>query len=115
MYGADRAVARNAVCDHKDKQKWWVMKQRRFAGVFATAGGVLALVVCLAAIDEDIREQVAHVLHGGAPARTTAIATDVRELGFVVMQAVGDQTIEHAPLVIFAFAAAVLVLFMLRT
>jgi hypothetical protein len=90
-------------------------KQRPFAGVLAATGGVLALVVCLAAIDEDIRAQVTQVLHGGAPTQKAAVVTDARELGFVIVQAVHDQTIEHAPLVIFAFAATVLVLFMLRT
>ena len=86
--------------------------------MFAAVGGVLALVVCLAAIDGDVREEVARLSRlssGGAPTAMGAVAADVRELGFVIVQAVGDQTIEHAPLVIFAFAATILVLFMLRT
>ena len=90
-------------------------KQRRFAGVLAATGGVLALVICLAAIDEDIRAQVTQVLHGRAPAQRTAVVTDARELSLVIVQAVHDQTIEHAPLALFAFSATVLVLFMLRT
>ena len=91
------------------------MKQRPFAGVFAAAGGVLILVVCLAAVDGNIRETAAHVFRGGAPAEMISLTADVRDLGIVVVQAVGDQSIEHAPLVIFALAATVLVLFMLRT
>lgn len=94
------------------------MKQRPFAGVFAAVGGVLALVVCLAAIDGDVREEVARLSRlssGGAPTAMGAVSADVRDLGVVVIQAVGDQSIEHAPLVIFALAATVLVLFMLRT
>jgi hypothetical protein len=91
------------------------MKKRPFAGVFAAIGGVVALVVCLAAIDGDVREQVARLFRGGAPTEMATITADVRALGVVVFQAVSDQSIEHAPLVIFALAATVLLLFMLRT
>ena len=91
------------------------MKKRPFAGVFAAVGGVLALIVCLAAIDTDVRQQVAGIFTGAAPTEVTSVAADVRDLGLVVVQAVNDQSIEHAPLVIFALAASVLVLFMLRT
>ena len=54
------------------------------------------------------REGISHM-------EIAAIATHVEEIVLVVIQAVRDQSIEHAPLVIFALAAAVLVLFMLRT
>jgi len=104
---------RNTDCD--TEKQWWVMKKRPFAGVFAAVGGVLALVVCLAAIDTDVRQQVAAIFTRTAPTEVASVTADVRDLGLVVVQAVSDQSIEHAPLVIFALAASVLVLFMLRT
>jgi hypothetical protein len=91
------------------------MKQRSFAGVFTTAGALVILVVCLAAIDTDVREQMARMFQGGAPTAAVSIASDVRSLAAVVFVAARDQSIEHAPLVMFALAATVLVLFMLRT
>ena len=46
---------------------------------------------------------------------TRCAAERVSDFGRVVAQVAYDQGVEHAPLMIFALAATVLVLFMLRT
>jgi hypothetical protein len=50
----------------------------------------------------------------GASALTT-VSAQVREVSTVVFSAARDTSIANAPLMIFALAATVLVLFMLRT
>jgi hypothetical protein len=89
--------------------------RRSFAGALSAAGGVLALVIGLAAIDDRVRDQVMRLLDGGPSEDITAIGRALQGLTFVVARAMKDQSIEHAPLAIFALAAMVLVLFMLRT
>jgi hypothetical protein len=88
---------------------------RPFAGPLSAAGGVLALVVGLAAIDSRVRDQVVR-LAGLRPATEIAsVGGYVQDFVLVVVQAVRDQSMERAPLVIFTLAAMVLVLFMLRS
>jgi hypothetical protein len=75
-----------------------------------------ALVLGLAAIDARVRAQVANVLSGRGPSGELVEAGGrMQDLAAVMLQAIQDQSIEHAPLVIFAVAAMILVLFMLRT
>jgi hypothetical protein len=80
---------------------------------------LLALVILLLAlvsVDDRVREQVARVM-GTKPNSTSLVGAGKEVSGFVaiVFDAVKDQSLAHAPLVIFALAATVLVLFMLRT
>ena len=81
-----------------------------------SAAALGALVLTLAAFDERVREQISLRLSPGRPSAQVADATAmVRDLTAVVVDAVRDQSIEHAPLVIFVLAGTVLMLFMLRT
>jgi hypothetical protein len=90
---------------------------RRFAtGALSAVGGISAVLIGLAAVDERARAEIARVLSGRPPSgEIVAAGGQARELAAVALQAMRDQSIEHAPLVIFALAAMVLVLFMLRT
>ena len=82
----------------------------------AAAGGLCALLIGLAAIDDRVRDQVARVFaRQGPTAEMASLASRLEEMGAIVAHAVRDQSIEHAPMVIFALAAMVLVLFMTRT
>ena len=92
------------------------MHRPAFFNGLAAAGGVLMLIGGLAVIDERVRVQLGRLLTGRAPSGELATLGDrVQTLLLIVMQAARDQSIEHAPLVIFALAALVLVLFMVRT
>ena len=90
---------------------------RRATTTFITTGtGVCAIVVGLAVIDERVRSEVTALVSGHAGAGEIAgVSGRVQELGMIAMQAVRDQSIEHAPLTLFALVALVLFSLMIRT
>ena len=79
------------------------------------AAALVVLLVALVAMDDRVKEQIS-MRFGGPQASTEIVAagTQARGLAWVAFDAVRDQSLEHAPLTIFAIAATVLVLFMLR-
>lgn len=78
-------------------------------------GALAALLLALVALDDRVREQVAVRFGSGHASLEFAQAGDyARDLAGVVVDAVRDHSIEHAPLVIFSVAAVVLVLLMCR-
>jgi hypothetical protein len=94
-----------------------ILRMRRsvFGGLTAAAG-VCALVTGLALFDERVRGQIARIMSGKTPTDELVSAGErASDLMTMAMQAVRDQSIEHAPLVVFSLAALVLVLFMTRT
>ena len=79
-------------------------------------GALCVLITMLATFDPRVREQIALRMSAGQPSAQVAQAgATIRSLSSVVVEAVRDQSIEHAPLVIFVLAGSVLLLFMLRT
>jgi hypothetical protein len=77
---------------------------------------VCSLIAILAALDTRVRDQILGRVGAGQPAVQIANAeSTVRNLASIVFSAARDQSIEHAPLVIFVLLATVLLLFMLRT
>jgi hypothetical protein len=89
---------------------------RTLSGAMTSIAGVCAVVVALAAIDARVREQVTALAAGRGPSGELVTLTQrVQDLTFTVLQAVRDQSIEHAALTIFALGALVLLLFMMRT
>ena len=90
--------------------------RRPFAGGLTTVGGLLALAIGLAAIDDRVRDQFARVFTSRGPTQEiTTLGSRLNDIALIAAQAVRDQSIDHAPLVIFALAAAILVLLMTRT
>ena len=90
-------------------------RRRPVAGGLLAVSGLLALVAGLAAIDSRVREELTRLAAGGLPSEVATASLRGQELLAIVMQAVKDQSAEHAPLVIFSIAAMVLVVFMLRS
>jgi hypothetical protein len=81
-----------------------------------TAGGALALVLALVMLDDRVRDQINTVFDARHPAASlSGVGSRVSEILSIVAMAMREQSLEHAPLVIFAVAATVLVVFMLRT
>ena len=77
---------------------------------------LIVLLVALVSVDERVRQHVASMLSTTPNSSELAGAgKEVTTLALVVFDAVKDQSVAHAPLVIFALAATVLVLFMVRT
>jgi hypothetical protein len=85
-------------------------------GPFTAVAGAGALILGLAIVDERVRTQIGRVLSGRAPSTEIAsIGTQIQELLKIAWQAIQDQSVENAPLVIFSIAALVLVAWMTRT
>jgi hypothetical protein len=81
-----------------------------------TAAGLATLGVGLAVIDPRVREHVAALASGRGPGDELVTASErTRDLVYVALDAVRDQSIEHAPLTLFALAALVLFTLMLRS
>ncbi len=90
--------------------------QRRLSGALAAAGSLTALVLGMAAMDVRVRDQVQYFFSGEGPTpEVLSSAHRLQDAVLVTLNAVRDQSIDHAPLTIFALAATVLLLFMLRT
>jgi len=89
---------------------------RTLNGCMTSISGICAVVVALAAIDARVRDQVSALASGGGPSGEFLTITErLKEFAFAVLQAVRDQSIDHAALTIFALGALVLLLFMMRT
>jgi hypothetical protein len=89
---------------------------RRAKSIMGAAAGLLVLAGGLAIIDERVRFSFMRMLEGGAPTGDVAQATSsLEDMSYLVLSAIRDQSIEHAPLTLFAIGAMVLVLFMTRT
>lgn len=74
------------------------------------------IVFGLAIIDVRVREQMMAITDGGNPSgELLSVGARLQELAYLAMQAVRDQSIEHAPLTLFALAALILFVLMLRT
>ena len=90
------------------------MKRRAFGEGLTSAGVLILLVVILVALDDRVKEQVS--MRWSSPTAQISTASEsVRDLTSVVYEAARDQSIEHAPFLIFGLTATVLVMFMLRT
>jgi hypothetical protein len=75
------------------------------AGVFAI------LIAALVAVDDQVRERFRDLLAGGV----TPWGDRAGDLGGALMSAIKHQSIENAPLLVFAVAGAVLFVFMVRS
>jgi hypothetical protein len=92
------------------------MRRRSMFGGLTAAAGVCALITGLALLDERVRLQIARTMRGKAPTDELAtIGERASDLMAIAMQAIQDQSVEHAALVVFSAAALVLVFFMTRT
>jgi hypothetical protein len=84
----------------------------RLGDALISLGALAVLAVTLISIDTRVREHIVRMASGTSVGDAEATAGDLASL---VLAAVRDQTLAHAPLAIFALAATVLVLCMLRT
>ena len=93
-----------------------LVRKRAIGDALISVGALCALIAILATFDTRVREQLSLRISVGQPSAQMAHAeATVRNLASVVFEAARDQSIEHAPLVIFVLMAIVLFLFMLRT
>jgi hypothetical protein len=89
--------------------------RRVFGDALISLCAVLALLLMLVSVDPRVRSQVAGVWGGSDTSAVASLSTQIGEVSTVVLSAARDHGIANAPLMIFALASTVLVLFMLRT
>ena len=90
--------------------------RRAFGDTMISVGALAALLATLVLVDDRVREQVSMRFNGRTPtAEFHDASARVSDIGHVVMMALRDRGLEHGPILIFAIAAVVLVIFMLRT
>ena len=88
--------------------------RRGLGDTLMSLAAVGVLLLALAAVQDRYRDRFS-LLFGDSRAQLAGVGSDVRELTSMAIEAVRHHSIDHAPMVIFVLAAAVLVLFMLRT
>ena len=88
--------------------------RRVFGDAVISLCAVMALLLMLVSIDPRVRLELTSAW-GSDTSAATSLTKDLGEVSSVLMSAVRDHGIANAPLMIFALAATVLVLFMLRT
>lgn len=92
------------------------MALRRVIGdTLISVSALLILLAALVSIDDRVRERVSGLMRAdAAPAELRNVTHTVSSTASVIFVAAKDQSIEHAPLVIFCVAGTALVLSMLR-
>ena len=89
--------------------------RRVFGDAVISLSAVLALLLMLVSVDPRVRYQVSGLWGGSDASPVRSIGHQLGDVVQVVLSAARDQGIDNAPLMIFALASTVLVLFMLRT
>jgi len=81
-----------------------------------TLGGVLAVVAGLVIMDERVRQQVTELANRQSVSGEVSSSLEYFwAVAMVVLGAIQDRSVEHAPLTIFSVAAVALVLLLVRT
>lgn len=89
--------------------------RRPFGQAILSMAAVGVLLLSLVAFDDRVREQLSLRFNARPSAQLATAGTRLRDMTSVVIEAARDQSIEHAPMMVFVLAATVLLLFMLRT
>lgn len=89
--------------------------RRAFGEVLMSAGTVALVLLALVVFDDRVRDAISRHVSTGPSAELATAEMHVRSLTSVITLVARDQSLAHSPLLIFALAAAILVVFMLRT
>ena len=93
-----------------------VVTKRAIGDAVMSVGALCVLFVLLVSFNAPLREEVSRRIGAGRPTVQAAnMEATVRNVASVLFVAARDQSIAHAPLVLFVLAAIVLFMFMLRT
>ena len=93
-----------------------VRTRRPIGDALISIGAVAVLLAVLVSIDERVRQQVSlRLAPGAAQSQLRGAGVQMHNLAYVVIDVARYQSIEHAPMMLFVFAASVLFIFMLRT
>jgi membrane associated rhomboid family serine protease len=89
--------------------------RRRLGDATISLIALVILLVMLASVDDRVREQVSAVMGTHGSSQLAGASQEISGLVATVFDAVKYQSVSHAPMVIFALVATVLVVFMVRT
>ncbi len=92
-----------------------VQAQRAIGEVAGSVLCFVAVLTALVAVDQRVRERVMLLFSGSGSDSVRAWGHHIDALFDAVLQAVRDQSLDNAPLLIFTIVSAVLVVFMLRS
>jgi hypothetical protein len=93
-----------------------LVRKRAIGELLVSVGSVCVLIAVLASFDPRVREQFSSRFAAGQPSAQLATAeSTVRNVASVAFVAAKEQSIAHAPMLIFVLGAVVLFTFMLRT
>jgi hypothetical protein len=73
------------------------------------------VLTALVAIDNRVRDRMSLVFSEAASGHASSWVDRIGQVTDVLVQAAQDQSIAHAPMLVFTMVAVVLVIFMLRT
>jgi hypothetical protein len=89
--------------------------RRKLGEIVLSIGAVGLLLVVLISFDDRVREEVSLSWRAGLTTELAMASQHARQLGSVIARSAHDQGLAQTPILIFVFAATVLVLFMVRT
>jgi len=81
----------------------------------ASAAIFAAVLLVLVSVDDRVRDRMNDLVRGGSGGSLTPWGDRAGDLGSALVAAVRYQSIENAPLLVFAAVGAVLVVFMLKS
>jgi hypothetical protein len=87
----------------------------RARGVAGSIAGFLLVLIALVAVDDRVARQLRLLFAQGPPHEFDAVGDRLAALADALLVAARDQSIDHAPMLVFTAVAVVLVFFMVRT
>lgn len=91
------------------------IRRSRTRDLIGSVVGFLAVFGTIVLVDPRVWHQMRTVASSGAPNEVRDVGKQLEALGNALLTAVRDQSIDHAPLLVFSAVAIVLVVFMVRT
>jgi len=91
------------------------LRRTRARDVIGSLVGFLAVFGTLILVDERVWYHLRSLVSSGAPNEVKDVGRQLEAFGDVLLIAIRDQSIDHAPLLLFSAVAVVLVVFMVRT
>jgi hypothetical protein len=89
--------------------------RRAYTETLLSLGTVAVVLLVLVGFDDQVRSEVSVRFMSNPTSELASAGHHASALSAVVYAAARDQSLAHAPMLLFALAATVLVLFMLRT
>lgn len=89
-------------------------RRTRARDVIGSLVGFLAVFGTLVLVDERVWYHMRSLVRSGAPDEVRDVGRQLETLSDALLLAIRDQSIDHAPLLLFSAVAIVLVVFMVR-